>query len=83
MGRTDRCAVLRNPNGVVGSARLEGHAAVDDLYGPMGLEFGTMGSGRCSVSELNDGTGQEDPHPLTRCLHENAYEAWVKRDRLK
>jgi hypothetical protein len=83
MGRADRCAVLRNLNRVVSSDRSEGLAAVDDLYGPMGLEFGTMGSGRCSVSELNDGTGQEDPDPITRCLLENAYVAWVKRDRLK
>jgi hypothetical protein len=44
MGRTDRCAALRKPNGVVSSDLLEGHAVDDGFYGPMGLEFGTVGS---------------------------------------
>ena len=29
---------------------------------------GYPGSGRCPVSEVKDGTGQEDPDRLTRCL---------------
>jgi hypothetical protein len=44
MGRTDRwCAALCNPNSVVSSDLLVGLSAVDDLYGPMGLEFETTG----------------------------------------
>jgi len=41
VGRADRCAALRNPNGVVSSDLLEGLAVVD---GPKGDEFGTVGS---------------------------------------
>jgi hypothetical protein len=43
MGRTDRCAALRNSNGVGSSDRLEGHAVDDVIYGPTSLAFGTMG----------------------------------------
>ena len=52
---------MRKPNGVVSSELLEGIAAVDGLRGPTLDEFGTVGSGRCYVSEVNDGPGQEDP----------------------
>ena len=44
MGRTDRCAALRKPNGVVSSERLEGHAAVAGLHCPTSLELGIVGS---------------------------------------
>ncbi len=45
LGRSDRwCAALRNANGVVSSEFLEGLAAADGIYGPMGLEFGTVGA---------------------------------------
>ena len=43
---------------------------------------GNSGLGWCLVSEVDDGTGQEDPDRLTRCLVENAYGMWVKRDQL-
>ena len=43
MGRTDRCAALRKPNGVVSSQYLEGHAAAAGLYCPTGLELGIVG----------------------------------------
>ena len=43
MGPTDRCAVLRNPNGVVCGNRLEGLAAADGLRGPTGLEVEIVG----------------------------------------
>ena len=43
---------------------------------------GNSGVGRCRLSEVDDGTGQEDPDRLTRCLVENAYGMWVKRDQL-
>jgi hypothetical protein len=45
MGFTGRWGALRNFNGLVSSDRLEGHEAVDGIYGPMGLEFGTAGFG--------------------------------------
>jgi hypothetical protein len=82
MGRTDRCAVLRNPNGVVSSEHLEGIAAVVGISGYPSIGFGTVGSGRCSVYEVNDGTGQVDHDPLTRCLFANAHPVWVERDKL-
>jgi hypothetical protein len=44
VGRTDRCAASRNANGVVSRELLEGIAAADGIYGPMGLEFGSVGS---------------------------------------
>jgi hypothetical protein len=74
MGRSDRCAVLCNSNGVGSSELQVGYAAADDLHGHMGLEFGTKGSGRRMVSEVNDGTGQEEPETLGRCLLDNASE---------
>jgi|688.fasta_scaffold254577_2 hypothetical protein len=43
---------------------------------------GYPGLGRCFVSEVYDGTGQEYPDPLTRCLLDNAYKLWVVRDML-
>jgi hypothetical protein len=43
MGRIDRCAALRNSNGVVSSQHLEGHTAAAGLYCPTGLEFGIVG----------------------------------------
>lgn len=72
MGRIDRCAALCNPNGVVSSDYLEGVAGDDGLHGHTGLEFGTVGSGRCSVYEVYDGTDQIDSNPLTRCLFDDA-----------
>jgi hypothetical protein len=44
MGCTDRWGALPNSNGVVSRDRLGGLVVVDGIYGPMGLEFGTMGS---------------------------------------
>lgn len=43
---------------------------------------GNSGLGGWLVSEVDDGTGQEDPDRLIRCLVENAYGVWVKRDKL-
>ena len=43
---------------------------------------GNSGLGGWLVSEVDNGTGQEDPDRLTRCLVENAYGMWVKRDQL-
>jgi hypothetical protein len=43
---------------------------------------GYPGLGRCPVSEVYDGTEQEDPDPLTRCLLDNAYAVWVESDKL-
>jgi len=46
MGRIDRwCTALGNSNGLVTSALLESHAAVDFFFGHTSLEFGTVGSG--------------------------------------
>jgi hypothetical protein len=44
MGRTDRCAALRKPNGEDSSEHLEGHATAAGLYCPTGLELGIVGS---------------------------------------
>jgi hypothetical protein len=49
MGRIDRCAALRNLNGVGSSDRLEGHEATYGINGLMGLEFGTAGFGAWSI----------------------------------
>ena len=38
---------------------------------------------RCLVSEVDDGTGQEDSDRLIRCLAEDDYQVWDKRDKLK
>jgi len=43
---------------------------------------GNSGLGRCRLSEVDDGTGQEDPDRLIRCLVENAYGVRVKPDKL-
>jgi hypothetical protein len=45
-------------------------------------KVGCPGLGRYPIYEVNDGTGQEDPDPLTRCFFENVYAVWVKRDKL-
>ena len=39
MGRTGRCAVLRNPNGVGSSELLVDHGAAAGLICPTGLVF--------------------------------------------
>ena len=44
MCRTDRCAELPNPNGVVSSVHLEGIAAVDGISGYPSIGFGTVGA---------------------------------------
>ncbi len=38
--------------------------------------------GRCLVSEVDDGTGQEDPDRLIRCLADDDYQVWVVRDKM-
>ena len=43
---------------------------------------GNSGLGRCLVSEVDDGTVQEDPDRLIRCLVDDAYQVWVKRDKM-
>ena len=43
---------------------------------------GYPGLVRCLGSEVNDGTGQEGPDRLIRCLLDNAYQVWVERDRM-
>jgi hypothetical protein len=69
IGSSDRRGALRNSNGVVRSDLLERHGAGDNLHGYSDLEFGIVGSGRRSVSEVNDGTGQENPtSSLGACL---------------
>ena len=50
---------------------------------PRALNSGLLGSGRCSVYEVNDGTGQEDTAPFIQCLPDNAYEGWAERDKLR
>jgi hypothetical protein len=40
------------------------------------------GLGRCLGSEVNDGTGQEDPDRLIRCTVDDAYQVWVGRDKM-
>ena len=44
LGRTGRCAALRNPDGMVGGDLLDRLAATDRLYGDPGLELGTVGA---------------------------------------
>jgi hypothetical protein len=38
---------------------------------------GNSGLGRCLVSGVDDGTGQEDPDRLIRGLVDDAYQVWV------
>jgi hypothetical protein len=43
---------------------------------------GNSGLGRCLVYRVADGTSQEDPDRLIRCLVGDAYQVWVERDRM-
>lgn len=43
---------------------------------------GNSGLGRCLVSEVDDGTGQEEPVRLIRCLADDDYQVWVERDKM-
>ncbi len=69
-------------DGVVSSDLLGGLAAVDGISGHSDIGFGIVGSGQCSVSKVNDCTGQEELDPLTRCLLDNAYAVLVERDKI-
>ena len=82
MGRSDRWGALCKADGVVSSDLLGGLAAVDGISGHSDIGFGIVGSGQCTVSKVNDGTGQEELDPLTRCLLDNAYAVWVERDKI-
>jgi hypothetical protein len=55
------------------------------LVNSCGADFangGYRGSGRYPGSEVKDGTGEEDPDRLIRCLVDDAYEVWVERDKI-
>ena len=82
MGRTFRCAALRNANDVVSTDLLEGHGAADGLRGPTLDEFGTVGSGGAKSLRSTMVLVKKTPDSLTRWLLDNTYGVWVECDKM-